>query len=195
VKQFSMSLSLGEIWNRVKDGDKSAWSEIVARYANLVFTVARRVGLTTYDAEDCAQHTWLALYRHRNAIRDPRRLPAWLILTTRREAIRMIQRQRRAGSLALESTEETAVALPDEELMRLEQLDALEHALSKLDPRCRTLLRALFFSEESLSYNDIAVSLGLAPNSMGPIRSRCLKRLKRILEEADGCTKHDSDSS
>lgn len=174
---------LGVIWEKAKQGDNSAWAELVESYSRLVYTVARRVGLTAYDAEDCAQHTWLALYRNRRVIRDPERLPSWLILTTRRQAIRMLRRRKRANSYLRKSSISEKIIPPDEELLRLEQLDGLEKGIAKMGPRCRKLLEALFLAENPVSYQDLAKSLNISLNSLGPIRSRCLKRLKKIMEE------------
>jgi RNA polymerase sigma factor (sigma-70 family) len=174
---------LTNLWDLINRGDKEAWAELVRRYARLVFTTARRVGLDAYDAEDCSQHTWLALYRNRRAIRDAGRLPAWLILTTRREAISILKRRRREISQLSDIVEPRIPVPPDEELLRLEQLDKLEHGLKHMDPRCQKLLRALFTAEETVSYRDLAKSLGISANSLGPIRARCLERLRRIMEK------------
>jgi hypothetical protein len=45
------------------------------------------------------------------------------------------------------------------------------------------MIRLLFFEHPPLRYEDVARKLGLAPGSIGFIRGRCLKRLKKILEE------------
>ncbi len=164
-------------------GDQVAWTRLVERYAGLVNTVARRAGLSSYDAEDCGQHTWMALYRHRSAIRDPERLPGWLALTTRRQAVRMLRRRYRETDLLAETPPTEGSALPDEELLAIERQDALEHAIAQLDDRCREVLTALFLDPEEASYQDIADRLGLSPNTMGSLRSRCLKRLRSILEK------------
>jgi DNA-directed RNA polymerase specialized sigma24 family protein len=73
--------------------------------------------------------------------------------------------------------------LPDEDVALLERQAHLEHALSLIDPRCRTLLAELFFAPEERSYRDIARKLRIPVNSLGPTRIRCLKKLKKILEE------------
>jgi len=88
-----------DIWQGVLQGDPPSWRTIVERYEALVFTVARRAGLTRADAEDCAQHTWLSLYRTRHTIKDPVALPAWLIRTTHRRALRMAKQQARLNPL------------------------------------------------------------------------------------------------
>jgi len=155
----------------------------VERYEALVFTVARRAGLTRADAEDCAQHTWLSLYRTRHTIKDPVALPAWLIRTTHRRALRMAKQQARLNPLYSEAVESHDSRIPDEELLALERQAHLELAIQQLDERCQYVMKALFFSEEEKTYAQIARDLGIPPNSFGPTRMRCLKKLEKILRD------------
>lgn len=180
-----MNSQIVKLWDKVRKGDQDAWARLVNRYAGLVNTVARRVGLSTFDAEDCAQNTWLALYRNRKVIKDPSRLPAWLIMTTKRYAIRMLDRQYRQSSLSQHVEPESVEAPPDEELLRLERQDILHYAIGQLDERCQRLLHALFLSPDNPSYSGIAKTLQISPNAMGPLRSRCLKRLRKILDQME----------
>lgn len=79
--------------------------------------------------------------------------------------------------------DEVSTLTPEDELIRLERQALLEVAVAQLDDRCRTLIESLFYSPKDKSYRQIANELGIPPNSLGPIRSRCLKRLKKILDE------------
>jgi DNA-directed RNA polymerase specialized sigma24 family protein len=45
------------------------------------------------------------------------------------------------------------------------------------------MIDLLFFEQPPLRYAEVASRLGLAPGSIGFIRGRCLKRLKKYLEE------------
>ena len=175
--------NIEHIWKSVLAGDVHAWGELVRVYAALVNTVARRVGLKSLDAEDCAQHTWMSLYRNRRVIKDPQALPAWLIRTTHRQAVYLYKRRIRASEAESDRAIEPQLTLPDEEVHRLEQQAIIELALNRLDKRCKSLLQQLFFASDEKSYLQIARELGIAPNTMGPLRSRCLKRLRRILDE------------
>lgn len=179
----TMTWHVDDIWSGVINDDPRAWRALVERFAGLVTAVAGRVGLSEGDAEDCAQQTWIALYRRRKSIRDPRTLPAWLIKTTRRRAVRTLQRLVRESTMAPPLDPGLDRPLPDEEVLALERQAILESALLQLDPRCRKVLTALFFSPGSNSYGDIARSLGLATNTLGPLRSRCLKKLHAILKK------------
>ena len=178
-----MTQHIAEIWAGVRDGDHGAWRILVERYSPLVYTVALRVGLTKIDAEDCAQHSWMALYRNRRVIKDPARIPFWLIQTTRRQAVRMVKQMSRHTFVDPDPHIEANGALPDEEVAALEHQAILEVALDQLDGRCAAVLRALFFEPENKSYKQIAKDLGVAPNTLGPLRSRCLERLRKVLQE------------
>jgi len=169
------------IWELVRQGDPAAWRQLVRLYAGLVHTVALRVGLSAADAEDCAQHTWISLYRRRHAIKDPVALPAWLIRTTHRQAVAMARRLVSRTDIDEAADVADPAALPDEVVTQLQNQALIAAALEYLDTRCRRLLAALFLSPKEKSYREIARLIGVKPNSLGPLRERCLARLRKIL--------------
>lgn len=180
-----MTYHTNEIWKRVVAGNPDAWEELVRKYSPLVYAVARRSGLDADDSEDCAQQVWLALYRGRLRLKDPAKLIAWLTSTSRRQAVRIRTRRRRN----LDSKEVTDQLVrpdqPDAEIMRLQRRAQLEYALEQMDQRCQDLLRAMFLSDEEISYRDLAERLKIPFNSLGPTRARCLKKLSKILKEIE----------
>ena len=78
-----------DLVERAASGDWEAWSELVDRFANLIWSVARSVGLNASDAADVSQTTWLRFCEHLGDLNDPSRAGAWLATTARREAIRV----------------------------------------------------------------------------------------------------------
>lgn len=173
-----------EIWNDILTGSSSAWKELIDRYQNLVYAVATRAGLSMADSADCFQQTFVLLYQNRHRVQDPSRISAWLVTTAKRESIRLSRqafnvREPEPGQDVVDDS-----PLPDAHLERIEQQSHLQVALAQLDDRCQALLKALFFAAEEMSYEQIAKSVGIAFNSLGPIRGRCLQRLKKILEES-----------
>jgi RNA polymerase sigma factor (sigma-70 family) len=170
-----------EIWAEILAGQDSAWKELVHRYEALVYTVASRANLSYGDVADCFQNTWVLLYQNRKKVQDPGRLSAWLVTTAKREALRLRRKSQRFSPL--DDTPELVDngELPDSELESLQQQHLLEKSLAEIDERCRRLLQALFFEPEKVSYDEIARSIGVSPNTLGPARRRCLDRLKKIL--------------
>ena len=73
--------------------------------------------------------------------------------------------------------------LPEDEVIAAQSRVSVEEGLRQLDARCARLLSILFFSPEPPSYDAISETLGLARGSIGPIRIRCLERLRRVIGE------------
>ncbi len=184
-----------ELWHKILSGDEESWAILVKRYQSLVYAVATRSGLSSADIADCFQQTWVSCYNHRAKLQDPSRISAWLVTTAKREAIRLSKLDSRKSSEANKLDQIDTNPLPDEELTHLENQAQLEIAIDQLDSRCRNLIELLFFGPENLSYEQIALSLGITFNSLGPIRKRCLDRLKKILLKNgfEGIRKDDSD--
>ena len=65
---------------------------------------------------------------------------------------------------------------------RDQELVMLRRAMLELDDRCQRLIRRLDLEEPPATYQQVAESEGLSPTSVGPIRTRCLRRLRKIVE-------------
>lgn len=183
-----MRRSDAELINSCKSGDETAWEEIVFRYQNLIFSIARRSGLSKDLASEVLQEVFLALLQKVRDIEKPEFLKAWLITTTRHKIIRLIEREKLGIVEHLEEMNEDSVntipdsSLPtDEVLTKLEREQQVEAAISILDERCRSLLKLLYYEDEPLPYSDIARELNISLGSIGPTRARCLKKLMKLL--------------
>lgn len=166
-------------------GDREAWDELVSRYAGLVWSVARDLGLSHTDAADVSQTTWLRLAEHLDRIRQPERLGAWLATTARNEAMRTFrgaQRQRPIDPASESLVREDGAAV-DTALLEAERDDALWRAFAALSSPCQVLLRTLM-ADPAPSYAEVSTLLGMPVGSIGPNRNRCLDRLRRRAEFA-----------
>lgn len=163
-----------------RKGDEAAWLELWTRYGPLVKAVARRAGCDTEEARDVLQRVGLVAVQGLDRLRDPEKLGGWLAGTARYQALEVIRRRSRGEELFPAS----AVHEPDpaHALQHERDLVDLRRALLALDERCRRLISRLDLKEPPDSYNDAAAAEGLAPSSIGPIRRRCLRRLKKIIE-------------
>jgi len=173
------------LWAAVVAGDTAAWEQLVRRYNALVVAVARAHGLATSDLEDCAQQTWMALYSGREKIKDATKVPGWLVRVAKRKAQRIQLKNKSRLSAEGNFDSDHGARSPEELHSEAMESARIQTALELLDPRCRQLLARLFLSDEEWSYQEIAGQMGLSTNSLGPIRTRCLMRLRKILEELD----------
>jgi len=162
---------MSKLISRAGDGDEEAWRELVRRHEALVWTVVRAHGLHGADAADASQSTWAALAEHLPRLRQPHRLSAWLVTTTRRECLRIKLRGcREVPQDNMEFPVEPEFPTGEEEL--------LWAAFRRLSPRCRELLGLIAHAPE-LTYVQVSRALGLRLASIGRTRARCLEHLRR----------------
>lgn len=146
---------------------------------------APAAGMDAEDLEQAVLLRWLEGVRLRQA--PPAEPAAWLRAAVRAEARPARRRLRhelpweggRQGaesSLALPSLE----ASPEAALLAGEHRRALAAAVGRLPGRCPAVVAALL-ARRDLTYREIAGELGMSQGSLGPLRSRCLGCLRRML--------------
>jgi RNA polymerase sigma factor (sigma-70 family) len=166
-------------------GDERAWSALLERYKNLIYSIPLRYGAPPQDAADIFQAVCLDLFNELPKLRDAEALQAWLIRVTTHKCYhwkrRMISQESELDDGQMAAL--TALhAIPPDLLLEVEREQAVREAIADLPPRCREMIELLFFEHPPMPYNDVARRLKLATGSIGFIRGRCLKRLKKLLE-------------
>jgi RNA polymerase sigma factor (sigma-70 family) len=157
---------------RAAAGDQGAWDEIVERYAPMVWSICTRFRLSDRDLEDVAQNVWLLLVEQLGKLPEPSALAAWLAATTRRECLRVATASRRPEPL-----DPPGAGVTGEEVIMAERNAALRAALAELPGSCQPLMDMLV-SDPPYSYAAISTALGIPVESIGPLRARCLERIR-----------------
>ncbi len=168
-------------------GEAAAWEALIARYQRLIYTIARRAGLDDDQSADVFQRVFATLVEKLDHIEQPALIGAWLVTTARREAWRLNKQERTWKAHTNDDGNHAPVlldraALPDELVLRLEEQHNVRIAVVALDERCRQLLTLLFYRPDPPPYAAIATALGMTEGSIGPIRARCLQKLRRHLD-------------
>ena len=174
-------------------GDDSSWAELVDRFANLVWSIARSFGLPEADAADVSQTVWLRLAEHLSELEHPERVGGWLATTTRRESMRVKRLATRAvptDDLEFLPHGDQRALGAEEPLLRAARNGSLWHAFGRLSDRDQTLLLVLI-ADPSSSYREISESLDMPIGSIGPTRARALATLRRFVE-AEGISSCDT---
>lgn len=167
-------------------GAEDAWVALIGKYKSLIYAVPLRAGASPQDAADIFQAVCLELFAELPRLRRIESLRSWLLTVATHKVYHLWRQQRRSISSLddeTQSIDEPAVLAPPvvEEVERQQQV---REAILRLPPRCRELVRLLFYEHPPRPYRDVARQLGLSVGSIGFIRSRCLVRLERILQRA-----------
>ncbi len=167
------------------EGDERAWNVLVDRYKNLVYSIPLKYGAPHQDAADIFQSVWLDLFSELPRLREAEALQGWLVRVTTHKCYHWKREQASApdGTEPVGLEQQAGDAKNSDLLAELEREQLVRDGMGALPPRCRKMIELLFFEHPPLRYSDVASRLGLAPGSIGFIRGRCLKRLKKYLEE------------
>lgn len=167
------------------NGDERAWSALIAKYKNLIFSIPLKYGAGPDDAADIFQAVCMEVFTELPRLRDAGAFRSWLITVTAHQAFHWKRKTRRRGEEALTSEQETLATRPAPDLiLQLEREQALRDAIARLSPRCQQLIKLLFYSQPQMPYRDVAKKLGVATGSIGFIRGRCLTRLLKTLQQS-----------
>lgn len=184
------SLSHVELLPLCLDGAPGAWEEFLRRFSDLIYSTLRKYSLTNEDRLEAYQATVVAVSERLVQLRNPDSLVPWIIGIAMRQAALRIRLYARESIEQIEDIHHERrrdASVPD--LLPLEEIESLESAqqirdgLDSLSERCRRLLTVLFLNEPPLDYREVAELEGLSMGSIGPLRGRCLERLREYFAE------------
>ena len=168
-------------YRRFLEGDKNAFDDVFdLYYTPLTFFINRYVG-NVHDAEDIAINTLLELLLHpkRYNFRTP--LKAYLFAIARNKSLNFLRDHRKDTVLPEDVEGELAdrASLADE-LVKREDLHALNNALKSLPEEMQAAIHLVYFEE--LSYEDTAKVMGKSKKQIDNL----LYRAKAILRDTLG---------
>ena len=167
-------------------GDQMAWVALIQRYKSLIYSFPRRYGAKPADAADVFQSVCAELFVSLPKLRDHGSLRAWISSVSAHQAYHWkrghMKRAQREGDDPETVMDQLAVP-PSSAVEEGDRDREVREAIEEMPPRCRELVRLLFYEDPPVPYRTVAERLGLAAGSIGLTRTRCLKKLESIIEE------------
>jgi RNA polymerase sigma factor (sigma-70 family) len=172
------TLSDSQLVARCRTGDQKAWAELVERFSRYVYAISvQAFRLPEADAEDVFQEVFARAYQHLDRLRDDAAVRPWLGQLTRRLCIDRLRAAARERPVA---DEELEPAGAEDTLTLLDEALAVHEALAQTPEHCREILDRFFARDES--YRTIGEALDLPAGTIASRISRCLTRLRELLE-------------
>ncbi|NQV28931.1 MAG: sigma-70 family RNA polymerase sigma factor [Rhodopirellula sp.] len=179
---------------RVRDGDETAFAELVDVYQNRLIGIFTHVLHDSSAAEDLAQEAFLRVFRARHRYQPTAKFATWLFriannLATNRQ--RSVSRRKEvslkgsdSGPLGHRPEEnlaaEKSALMPARQLDKQEMREVVRQSLETLNERQRIAL--LLNKFEHMSYADIAVSMDLSVQAVKSLLTRARENLRLQLE-------------
>ena len=176
-----MKLSDEAIVKRCLEGDRNAFSSLVAKYQNAVYGLCYHIAGNFADAQDLAQESFVKAYLELSQIRDPSRFARWLYSITLNVCKMWLRDRKGADNLPLEVAAQEIFAdsgLPAEHAEAEELRSSVMDAITSLSER-NSLVVTLYYID-GLSYEEIGNFLSLSESA---IKSRLHRARKQLREE------------
>lgn len=158
---------------------ESAFTELVQRHINLVYSVALRYVGNSQDAQDVTQAVFIILAKKITSLRQRTTLTGWLYETTRFASSQLLRSRKRQQARDIEAFMQSTLNEPEAESVWRLLAPHLEGAMSDLGERDRTLLVLRFY--ESKSGAEAAALLGIRVDAAQKRTARALEKLRKFL--------------
>jgi RNA polymerase sigma-70 factor, ECF subfamily len=175
--------SLPRLLQAARDGNADAFTALVRQFQAPTYHFILRMVRRPAVAEDLAQDVFIRLWRHMAEIQSAALLPGWV----RRVAANAVidhWRKEEARERRMRVFREHPVARhtvrPYTRMETAEALDLVQAALDSLPARLRTVL--LLRTQEGLSYEEVADTLGMSVHAVRSRLFRARQELHRILK-------------
>jgi RNA polymerase sigma-19 factor, ECF subfamily len=169
--------------DRIRRGDSAAFETLFRAHYDALCTFAVRYTDSTAIAEELVQDVFARVWTDRSRWPAPQNQRAYLFTAVRNRALNVGRRQRleddwiEAETAVARDDEETPETVPIARVADPEAHDFLERAVASLPERCRLVMHLRW--QESMSYADIAVIMGISPKGVENQLSRGLRALRR----------------
>ncbi len=168
-----------EVIDSVLAGNRNAFSTLVDRYKRSSVGVAYGIVGDKHIAEEIAQDAFTIAYQKLGSLRNGNAFGPWLLVTARRLAIREVQKNLQARSLADIPSDAIAESLQEPDGRTEELLDLIQ----QLPKHERSVVMLKYFDQHKVG--DIAVITDQSTGTVTKQLSRARKRLLTWLKERD----------
>ncbi len=174
---------------RAQAGDSEAFGELVSRYQNKIYRLAKHITQNDEDAEDVLQEAFLKAYEHLSGFQGNSKFYTWIVRIAVNEALMKLRKRKSDRTVPLDEPVDTGEEMvnreiavwednPEQRYSREEMQQILNEAVADLKPDFRTVF-ALRDIEE-LSTEETAEALGI---SIPAVKSRLLRARLALREK------------
>ncbi|MEO6962433.1 MAG: sigma-70 family RNA polymerase sigma factor [Puia sp.] len=175
-----------EIISRVLHGEQAAFSLVVERYQNYVFSLVLRLIENREDAEEVAQDAFVKTYRSLADFRGESKFSTWLFIITRTTCISFL-RKKKLHTVSL-NDDSTGLQVENKEsgfraniVEQKSRHDVLNEAIRMLGADDSQVLTLFYKGEQTLE--EIGKIMEMDPNTVKVKLHRARQRLKDKMEK------------
>jgi RNA polymerase sigma factor (sigma-70 family) len=169
-----------ELLRQYQHGNENAFNELVLRYQEKVYWVARRFTGSHDNADDITQEVFCKVYESLKEFRGDSSLYTWLYRVTVNASLNFLRRQKVREFLHIDEMfdiESPEGESPDSIVERTEQQSLIEQAVALLPEKQKAVFVMRYYEE--LPYEEIATML---KTSVGGLKANYFHAIRKIGE-------------
>ena len=174
---------------KAQAGDSSAFGELVNRYQNKIYRIAKNITQNDEDAEDVLQEAFLKAYEHLGGFQGNSKFYTWIVRIAVNEALMKLRKRKGDRTVSLDEPVDTGeetvnreIAVwednPEQRYSHEEMQTILDEAVESLKPDFRAVF--VLRDIEELSTEETAEALGV---SIPAVKSRLLRARLALREK------------
>ena len=171
--------------DQILNGDTQAFSVLVDRYKDLVFTLALRMMKNREEAEEVSQDTFIKVFKSLNRFKGESKFSTWIYKVTYNCCLDRLKKLKRShATVPIDEFSANKLGMMDNALDAMEKGErhaAVKHCLNQLPSEDAFLITMYYFEEQSLE--EISKIIGLKPNNVKVKLFRARKKLATILRQ------------
>lgn len=173
------------IINQILVGDTNAFTTLVNRYKDLVFTLALRMLKNREEAEEVSQDTFIKVYNSLDKFKGDSKFSTWIYKVAYNSCLDQIKKNKKhQNNVEINEFTQHQIKTMDnafDTLVEEERNQLIQDCLNLLPSEDSFLLTLYYFEEQSL--DEIANVVGLTANNVKVKLFRSRKKLATILKE------------
>lgn len=171
--------------NLILDGDTSAFTILVERYKNLVFTLTLRMLKQREEAEEVSQDTFIKAYKSLHRFKGDSKFSTWIYKIAYHACLDRLKKNKKyLNNVAIDDFTSFELKAIDNALDLLEvkeQQEAIQNCIALLPGLDGFLLTLYYFEDHTL--DEISKVVGISANTIKVKLFRARKKLAVILKK------------
>lgn len=173
------------IINQIINGDTNAFTVLVDRYKDLVFTLALRMLKNREEAEEVSQDAFVKAYKSLSRFKGESKFSTWIYRVTYNTCLdRLKKNKKHLNDVAIDEFTQHQIKTMDNALDSMEQQEhnkTIQDCLNLLPGDDSFLLTLYYFEEHSLE--EISKIIGITANNVKVKIFRGRKKLASIMKQ------------
>ncbi|GAA4957238.1 RNA polymerase sigma factor [Algibacter aquimarinus] len=170
--------------NLIIDGDTNAFTVLVNRYKDLVYTLTLRMMKNREEAEEVAQDTFIKAYKSLGKFKGDSKFSTWIYKIAYHTSLDRLKKNRKHfNDVPIDEFTEHQIKTIDNALFKLEkeeQSKAIQNCIALLPSEDSFLLTLYYFDDMTL--DEIAKTVNLKTNNIKVKIHRSRKKLATVLK-------------